>query len=33
MRDLMRARLSDTHEVFDTESPEQAIALAAGTQA
>src|ERR1700675_3407701 len=28
MRCLMRARLSDTYEVFDTESPEQALALA-----
>jgi DNA-binding response OmpR family regulator len=28
MRGLMRARLSDRYEVFDTESPEQTIALA-----
>ena len=28
MRGLMRARLSDTYEIFDTESPEQALALA-----
>jgi len=28
MRGVMRARLSDTYEIFDTESPEQALALA-----
>ena len=28
MRSLMRVRLSDTYEVFDTESPEHALALA-----
>jgi response regulator RpfG family c-di-GMP phosphodiesterase len=28
MRGLMRMRLSDTYEIFDTEDPEQALALA-----
>jgi len=28
MRGLMRMRLSDSYEIFDTEDPEQALALA-----